>query len=66
MASEATQDATGTRPTLLLVDGYGLIFRAYHAVPASITTSKGEQVNAVFGFASMLLDVLKREHPEYA
>jgi DNA polymerase I len=53
------------RPTMLLVDGYGLIFRAYHAVPASISTGKGEQVNAVFGFASMLLDVLKREQPEY-
>lgn len=66
MARDAGQDAGGDKPTLLLVDGYGLIFRAYHAVPPSITTSKGEQVNAVFGFASMLLDVLKREHPEYA
>ena len=54
------------RPTLLLVDGYGLIFRAYYAIKNEISTSKGEVVNAVFGFASMLLDVLRREKPEYA
>lgn len=57
---------TDSRPTLLLVDGYGLIFRAYYAIKNEITTSKGETVNAVFGFASMLLDVLRREQPEYA
>ena len=54
------------RPTLLLVDGYGLIFRAYYAIKNEISTSKGEVVNAVFGFASMLLDVLRRERPEHA
>ena len=51
---------------MLLIDGYGLIFRAYHAIKNEISTSKGEVVNAVFGFASMLLDVLRREQPEYA
>jgi DNA polymerase-1 len=56
----------GERPTLLLVDGYGLIFRAYHAIKNEIATSRGEVVNAVFGFASMLLDVLRREQPDYA
>jgi DNA polymerase I len=54
------------RPTLVLIDGYGLIFRAYHAIKNEIATSQGENVNAVFGFASMLLDVLRRERPEYA
>ena len=56
----------GDKPTLLLIDGFGLIFRAYHAIKSGFTTSKGEQVNAVYGFASMLLDVLKREQPDYA
>ena len=50
----------------MLVDGYGLIFRAYYAIKNEISTSKGEVVNAVFGFASMLLDVLRRERPEHA
>jgi DNA polymerase-1 len=58
--------ATADRPTLLLVDGYGLIFRAYHALPSSIGTSAGEQVNAVYGFASMLLETLRAEQPDYA
>jgi DNA polymerase-1 len=54
------------RPTLVLVDGYGLIFRAYHALPPSLTTTAGEQVNAVFGFATMLLDTIRSQRPEYA
>src|SRR5690606_6634824 len=61
-----TDVATDDRPTLLLVDGFGLIFRAYHALPSSITTSAGEQVNAVYGVASMLLEVLRSEQPDYA
>jgi DNA polymerase-1 len=58
--------ASDERPTLLLIDGYGLIFRAYYAIKNEIATSRGEVVNAVFGFASMLLDVLRREQPDYA
>ena len=66
-ATEPTNETpNGHRPTLMLVDGYGLIFRAYHALPPSLTTGKGEQVNAVFGFASMLLDVLRTQRPDYA
>ncbi len=64
--STAANDQAPRQHTLMLVDGYGLIFRAYHAVPPSLTTSKGEQVNAVFGFASMLLDVLRTQEPDYA
>jgi len=60
-------DQTATeRPTLMLVDGYGLIFRAYFAIPHGMVTSKGEQTNAVFGFTSMLLDVLRTHTPDYA
>jgi DNA polymerase-1 len=53
-------------PTAMLVDGFGLIFRAYHALPPSLMTGDGEQVNAVFGFASMLLDVLRSQRPDHA
>jgi DNA polymerase-1 len=66
---DTSSEHTGTeqgRDTVMLVDGYGLIFRAYHALPASLTTSAGEQVNAVFGFASMLLDVFRSQNPSYA
>ncbi|MFL5761498.1 MAG: DNA polymerase I [Thermomicrobiales bacterium] len=57
---------SGARPTLILIDGYGLIFRAYHALPPTLTTAAGEQVNAVFGFASMLLDTFRSQKPDYA
>jgi DNA polymerase-1 len=50
----------------MLIDGYGLIFRAYHAIDTAMSTSSGEQTNAVFGFTRMLLDVLESQKPDYA
>lgn len=47
---------------LLLVDGNSLFHRAYHAVPR-LETGKGELVNAVFGFFSILLYSLEKEQP---
>lgn len=66
MPDSGTPSNVSERPTLMLVDGYGLIFRAYHALPPSLATAGGEQTNAVFGFASMLLDVLRSQQPDYA
>ncbi|HVL24547.1 MAG TPA: DNA polymerase, partial [Thermomicrobiales bacterium] len=63
MVSSTTSTNTGL---VVLVDGYGLIFRAYHALPPTLATARGEQTNAVFGFASMLLDVIRHRNPEYA
>jgi len=51
-------------PTLVLIDGHAIIHRAYHAYPP-LTTHKGELVNAVYGFTSILLTVLGRLCPEY-
>ncbi len=51
--------------SIMLVDGYGLAFRAFHALPETMTTSSGEQINAVFGFTSMLLDAIGQHHPDY-
>ena len=34
--------------TIMLIDGYGLIFRAYHAIDTAMATSNGEQTKAVF------------------
>ncbi len=51
-------------PKILLLDSNALIHRSYHALPP-LTTPKGEQVNAVFGFASTLLKAIKDEKPDY-
>ncbi len=53
------------RPRLILVDGHGLAFRAYYAVPPTLSTAAGELTNATFGFTSMLLDVLRQHEPDY-
>ena len=49
---------------LLLLDSNGLIHRAYHALPP-LTNPKGEMVNAVYGFISILLRVLKEIKPDF-
>ncbi len=49
---------------LVLIDGNALLHRAYHATPP-FTTSKGELVNAVYGFSAMLLKVLSELKPDY-
>jgi DNA polymerase-1 len=50
---------------LVLIDGHALVYRAYFALPSTMATSRGELTNAVFGFASMLLNVLRDEQPDY-
>src|SRR4029450_13471777 len=42
----------------VLVDGPPLVYRAFHAIPPSFMTSRGEPTNAVYGFTSMLLKAL--------
>lgn len=49
---------------LLLIDGNAILHRAYHALPR-LTNTKGEVVNIVYGFFSMLLNVLQDQKPEY-
>ena len=49
---------------LVLIDGNALLHRAYHATPP-FTTSKGELINAVFGFSSMLLRTLNELKPDF-
>ena len=53
------------RPTLLLVDGHSLVYRAFFAMPA-LTNSRGEVTNAEYGFTSMLLKALGDHQPQYA
>jgi DNA polymerase-1 len=49
---------------LMLLDGYGLVYRGYFALPP-LTTSKGDLVNGVFGFASIVLRGLADLQPDY-
>src|SRR6187549_4100108 len=48
----------------MLLDGYGLVYRGYFALPP-LTTSKGELVNGVFGFASIMLRGIQDLQPDY-
>ncbi len=54
------------KPTLLIIDGHSLAFRAFYALPVdSFTTRDGQHTNAVHGFLSMLLLLLQNEHPTH-
>jgi DNA polymerase I len=54
------------QPTLLLIDGHSLAFRAFYALsPDSFKTSDGQHTNAVHGFISMLLNILQAEKPTH-
>src|SRR5438067_11882169 len=55
----------GVAPKLVLVDGHALVYRAYHALPPDLRTSKGEATIAVLGFTQMLMDTLRKEAPQY-
>ncbi len=49
---------------LVLIDGHHLMYRAYWAIPRTLKTKSGEQVNTVFGVLSMLISILKIEQPD--
>src|SRR5919108_1078040 len=53
------------RPRILLLDTHSLVHRAFHAVPAVFSTTKGEATNAVYGFTSMLLRAMAELQPAY-
>lgn len=54
------------QPTLLLIDGHSLAFRAFYALPVdSFQTRDGQHTNAIHGFLSMLLLLLKNEKPTH-
>jgi DNA polymerase I len=62
-----TEEHTGhtKRKTLVLIDGHAIIHRAFHALPEGLATSKGEAVNATFGFTSILIKALTEIKPDY-
>ena len=65
LSGERLDSSNTTRKKLVLIDGHAIIHRAFHAVPETLTTSKGENVNATFGFTSMLIKALLEERPDY-
>jgi DNA polymerase-1 len=50
--------------TLLLIDGNSLTYRAFFALPTDLATASGQVTNAVFGFTSMLVNLLRDHHPD--
>ena len=51
---------------LLLIDGHSVAYRAFFALPVeNFSTSTGQHTNAVFGFTSMLINVLRDEAPTH-
>ena len=51
---------------LLLIDGHSMAYRAFYALPAeNFKTSSGQPTNAIYGFASMLINLIKEEKPTH-
>ncbi|ALG86841.1 DNA polymerase I [Gordonia phthalatica] len=71
-AQTTTQSGAGKtggksgRPTLMLLDGHSLAYRAFFALPAeNFKTNTGQSTNAVYGFTSMLINLLRDEEPTH-
>lgn len=62
----ATGVSTAEKPTLLLLDGNSLAYRAFYALPAeNFKTQAGLTTNAVYGFTAMLINLLRDEQPTH-
>jgi len=54
------------KPTLLVIDGHSLAFRAFYALPVdSFQNREGQHTNAIHGFIAMLLTLLQKEKPSH-
>ncbi|GAA3946284.1 DNA polymerase I [Microbacterium soli] len=54
------------KPTLMVVDGHSLAYRAFFALPVeNFTTRDGQHTNAIYGFLSMLVNLIKAEKPTH-
>jgi DNA polymerase-1 len=62
----ATSQKTDDKPTLMLLDGNSLAYRAFYALPAeNFKTQGGLTTNAVYGFTAMLINLLRDEQPSH-
>lgn len=51
-------------PTLALIDGHSIAYRAFFALPEDLATTSGQVTNAVYGFTRMLIKLLGDHHPD--
>src|SRR5690625_7639650 len=57
--------SSSSRPRLLLVDGHSMAYRAFFALPVeNFATTTGQPTNAVYGFTSMLINLMRDERSE--
>ncbi|WP_375483600.1 DNA polymerase I [uncultured Jatrophihabitans sp.] len=62
----ATKTPSTPTPRLLLLDGHSLAYRAFYALrEVEMSTTTGQPTNAVFGFTSMLINLLRDEEPTH-
>jgi DNA polymerase-1 len=52
------------KPTLYLIDGSNYVFRAFYAI-RDLSNSKGFPTNAIYGFTTMLMRLLREQKPDY-
>src|SRR3954469_1047594 len=65
-SNDAAPTISGARPRLLLLDGHSLAYRAFFALPVeNFSTTTGQPTNAVYGFTSMLINILRDEKPTH-
>lgn len=50
---------------VLLIDGFSLAFRAFYAMPTTMTDSEGRPLNAIFGFISMIFNAIDQIKPDF-
>ncbi|SEL72227.1 DNA polymerase I [Streptacidiphilus jiangxiensis] len=56
----------GSKGRLLLMDGHSMAYRAFYALPEeNFSTATGQPTNAVYGFTSMLANILRDEQPTH-
>ena len=54
------------KPTLMVIDGHSLAFRAFYALPVdSFMNREGQHTNAIHGFISMMNNLLANEKPTH-
>lgn len=65
IVEEHSSDFKNEKGTLLVVDGHSLAFRAFFAVSAdNFSTRYGQATNSVWGFITMLSQVVRKENPD--